>query len=146
MSHFKKSNKAFTLVEILASTILLVVAAAAFFTLFISTAKLRTYSLNEFRMSINASSWLEKVRTGSTSGTEYSNLTTQATTDLNDGASIFQEDYANSWIIANEGNVDIANPGDNTKGALYTTEENVSFGSGVNFKKITATVLWDEKA
>ncbi len=144
MSYFKESSKGFTLVEILTSTILLVIAAAAFFAVFVSTAKLRIYSSNELRMSISASSWLEKVRTGSTGATEYDNLTAQAATDLNNAASIFQEDYT-GWIAANESNIDIVNPGDNTKGALYTTDENIDLGSGVDFKKITVTVLWDEK-
>lgn len=143
MTYLKKPCHGFTLVEILTSTMILVVVSAAFFAVFISVAKLRVHSVNAFRLSVDASSWLEKVRTGSTSATEYDNLTTQTDIDLNDAASILQEDY-NNWITANESNIDIENPGDNTKGALYTVEENIDLGSGVDFKKITVTVLWDE--
>lgn len=145
MSYFKKSCQGFTLIEILVSAIILVIAVAAFFAVFIYTAKLRIYSSNELRMPINASSWLEKVRSGSTSATEYNNLSAQADIDLNSGSSISQEDYSSDWIIAQEGNIDIVNPGDNTKGALYTTEANVNLGSGANFKKITVTVRWAEE-
>ena len=136
---YNRPPKGFTLVEILVSAMILIVAVAAFFALFIYTAKLRMSSVNELRMSMNASSWLEKVRTGSTSATEYNNLNTQTDIDFNNVSSILQEDCTN-WIIENEGNVDMANP----KGAFYSTEQNVDLGSGVDFKKITATVLWDE--
>jgi Tfp pilus assembly protein PilV len=142
MSYFKNSSRGFTLVEILISSILLIIAAAAFFAVFVSMAKLRVYSSNELRMLISASSWLEKVRTGSTSATEYDNLAAQAGIDLNSDLSIFKEDYINKWIIATKSNVDMTGSG---KGALYTTEENVNLDSGANFKKITITVLWDER-
>jgi len=141
MTNFKKPCHGFTLIEIVASTILLNIAVIAFFAVFIYTAKLRVYSTNEFRMSANASSWLEKVRPGSVSATKYNNLSAQTDIDLNAAASIFQEDYT-AWIIANEGNVDIQNPG----GATYTIEDNINLGSVAIFKKITVTVLWDEKA
>ncbi len=141
MSNYKKFRQGFTLVEVLVSVILLVLAAIAFFSVFIYTAKLRVYASNDFRMMTNASSWLEQVKTGSTSATEYNSLSAQTDIDLNAGASILQEDYTN-WIIANEGNVDIQSPG----GASYTTEDNIDLGSGANFKKITMTVNWDEKA
>ena len=141
---YNKSTKGFTLVEILVSAMILIVAVAAFFALFIYTAKLRMSSVNELRMSMNASSWLEKVRTGATGGTEYNNLSAQTNIDFNSASSILQEAYTD-WIIENEGNIDITNPGDNSKGAFYSTEQNVDLGSGVNFKKITATVLWDEE-
>jgi len=141
MSNLKKPCQGFTLIEIVASTILLSIAIIAFFAVFVYTAKLRVYSTNEFRMSMNASSWLEKVRSGSTYDTEYNNFSAQTDIDLNAVASIFQEDYT-TWIIAREGNVDIPNPG----GVTYTIEDNISLDSGANFKKITVTVLWDEKA
>lgn len=145
MSNFKKPCQGFTLIEIVASTILLNIAVIAFFAVFIYTAKLRVYSTNEFRMSVNASSWLDKVRSGATSATEYNNLSAQTDIDLNDAFSIAKEDYSSNWLIAQEGNVDILDPGDKSKGVFYTTE-NVDFGSGINFKKITVTVLWGEKA
>jgi len=141
MSYFRKSHRGFTLIEILASTILLNIAAIAFFAVFVYTAKLRIYSTNEFRMSVNASSWLEKIRSGSVNKTKYNNLSAQTGIDLNNAASIFPEDYT-AWIISGEGNVDITSPG----GALYTTENNIDLGSGAYFKKITVTVSWDEKA
>ena len=143
MSYLKKHCHGFTLIEILVSAMLLIVAVIAFFAIFISAAKLRIFSLNEFRMLANASSWLEKGRTGFTDATKYNNLTAQADIDLNSAASILQEDYTN-WIVASEGNVDIVNPGDNSKGALYTVEENIDLNSGTSFKKITVSVLWDE--
>ncbi|MDP8297657.1 MAG: prepilin-type N-terminal cleavage/methylation domain-containing protein [Candidatus Orphnella occulta] len=142
MSYFRKSHRGFTLIEILASTILLNIAAIAFFAVFVYTAKLRIYSTNEFRMSVNASSWLEKIRLGSVNKTKYNSLSAQTDIDLNDAVlSIFPEDYT-AWIISGEGNVDITSPG----GALYTIEDNIDLGSGAYFKKITVTVSWDEKA
>ena len=142
MSNYRKSHKGFTLVEIMASVILLVLAAIAFFSVFIYTAKLRVYASNDFRMSANASSWLEKVKSGSTVEYNDPNFIAQTDIDLNAGASILQEDYTNDWIIADEGNVDIQSPG----GVSYTTENNINLGSGANFKKTTVTVKWDEKA
>ena len=145
-AYFKKICQGFTLIEILVSAIILATAVAAFFAVFIYTMKLRIYSSNELRMSTNASSWLERVRSGSTSETEYNDpaFTAQANIDLNDAFSIAQEDYNSNWLIAREGNVDIVDPGDKSKGAFYTTE-NIDLGSGVNFKKIAVTVLWDEE-
>ncbi len=143
MRYSKRGSRGFTMVEVLVSTMILVVVGAAFFTLFISTSKLKAYSVNEVRLYVNAISWLEKIKAGYDSATRYNNLAAETDIDLNDAASILQEDY-NNWIVANDSSIDIENPGDNTKGALYTVEEGVDLGSGINFKKVTIKVLWDQ--
>lgn len=140
---YSRLRNGFTLVEILVSTVVLLLAITAFFAVFMNTGKFRVGSENKLEIYVSVMSWLEKVRTGQSSSARYENIAAQTDVDLNDGSSILPEDYSN-WLVANKGSVDMQNPGDNSKGVLYSVDDSVDLGSGVNFKKITVEATWDQ--
>ncbi len=139
----KRLCKGFTLSEIVISAIILIIVIGAFFSFFVATAHLRAKPENKFEIAISALSWLERVRTGYTASTRYGSLSAETNVELNDASSILPENY-NNWITPNESNVNITNPGDDSRGVFYTVE-NVDLGSGINFKKISVTALWSDR-
>jgi prepilin-type N-terminal cleavage/methylation domain-containing protein len=135
-----RSDRGLTLVEILVSTILLLIIVAAAYSSFISATRMSIFSRNELEAYQNASVWLEEVRTGATPATRYNNLTaTASSVDLNDATSILQKDYmgtvtpSEAWPLASKANITALNAG-------YTVED-----GPYNFKKVTVTVNWTEK-
>jgi prepilin-type N-terminal cleavage/methylation domain-containing protein len=128
-------SKGFSFIEILVSMIILSIAIAATFASYIAMARLRTFSENELEAYYNAQAWLEKVRTGSSIATRYSNLNDTENNDLNDPGSILQEDY-NLWAMANKPKVAMSD-------TTYQIDD-IDLGSGVIFKKITVEVKWNE--
>ncbi len=130
-------SKGFSFIEILVSMIILSIAIAATFASYIAMARLRTFSENELEAYYNAQAWLERVRTGSSAATRYSGLSAGPDKiDLNDALdSILQEDY-NIWAMANKPKVAMSD-------TTYQIDD-IDFGSGANFKKITVEVKWNE--
>ena len=142
MSYFTNNTKGFSLVEILGAIIILAIAVAGSLGFFASIAKLRIASDNELEAFVNASTWLEHIRTGERPAIRYNALIPQTGIDLNHAVSIFPEDYANEWPLAykNKSKIVVPSPG----GATYTVEEGINLGSGYNFKLITVEVKWQE--
>lgn len=135
MINHNNQRKGFSLVEILVSMILLIIAIGASFTLFMTTSRLRTSSDNELEAYYNAQQWLEHVRTGFSAATRYNALIADGVPkDLN-VSSILPENY-DIWPMANKPKVEMLD-------TTYTID-NVDLGSGVNFKKITVEVKWEE--
>ena len=134
MINHSNQYKGFTLVEIMVSMIILVITVVSAFAAFISTARLRAYSVNEREAYHNAASWLERVRAEK----RYGELNDGENRDIDaaaPAASILLEDYS-AWPMATKPKVNIQN-------AEYTIED-VDLGSGEIFKRITVEVQWDE--
>jgi type II secretory pathway pseudopilin PulG len=141
MTSHNRYRKAFSLVEILVSMIILIIAIAATFTTYIATARLRIFAENELEAYYNAQSWLDRVRTGSSDKTRYTNLINQSK-DLNDPDSIMQENYED-WHMAKKPKVNMTD-------TAYTIEK-VSLTGYADpdddlyaFKKISVEVKWEE--
>ncbi len=128
-------SKGFSFIEITVAMIILSIAIAATFASYIAMARLRIFSENELEACYNAQAWLERVRTGSSTATRYSNLNDSENNDLNALDSILQEDY-NLWAMANKPKVAMSD-------TTYQIDD-IDLGSGVIFKKITVEVKWNE--
>jgi type II secretory pathway pseudopilin PulG len=136
MTSHNRYRKAFSLVEILVSMLILIIAIAATFATYIATARLRVFAENELEAYYNAQAWLDRVRTGSSDKTRYANLIHLIETkDLNHPDSIMQENYEN-WHMAKKPKVAMSD-------TTYQIDDR-DFGSGVNFKKLTVEVKWNE--
>jgi len=142
MNLFNKRSKGLTLIEILTSTVILVIVVAAAYATFISAAKMSTFSRDELEAYAEATRWLERVRAGSTSITRYHDPMMNPTTgsvDLNAAGSILQEDY-NTWPLAAKPSIK-----PNTLVAEYTiTDTNLGAGASYKFKQISVTVRWQK--
>ena len=130
------SDKGFTFIEIITSTVVMATIAAAVYGTALSTMKLTTFSRNEMEAHINANTWLEQVKTGQTSATRYNNLNNATWVDINNGSSILQEDYSSVWSLVSVPNV--------TNLLADYKIETIELGSGTPLKKVTVRVRWDE--
>jgi len=127
-----KCGNGFTIVELLVSSIILVTISCLFFAAMLSMAKLSNFSRNELEAYSSASAWLEQVRTGASSNTQYNNLSACGWTNV---TNLLPSSDPSLWELA--GRVD------NLAGA-YSVED-VDLGSGVLFKKISIKLTWDER-
>jgi type II secretory pathway pseudopilin PulG len=135
MIYCQNRCKGFSLVEILVSIVILIIAIVGTFAVFTGTTRLRYFSENELEARYLAQSWLEHVKTGSSPATRYHSINTVSNKDLNALDSILREDYSN-WPMANKSAVSI-------NGASYTVT-GISIGSDeYPFKKITVEVEWE---
>ena len=128
-------RKGFSLIEILVSIIILIIAIAGTFTVYVSTARLRAFSENELEARYNAQSWLEHVRVGCNPATKYSNLGVTAKKNINALDSIMREDYS-TWPMAKKPKVNIND-------VSYTITERSLGSDEYKFKKITVEVEWE---
>lgn len=140
MNYVNKYYKGFSLVEIITATFVLGLVALVSYATFFSVMKLTTTSRNELEAYAEASRWLEEVE----AAVDYDDLIAQDNVDLNNASSISREDYTNPsstdfWPFANKPNV-------SNLQARYTTQPWINLGSGMNFRKVTIRVGWDETA
>ncbi|MFA5069306.1 MAG: prepilin-type N-terminal cleavage/methylation domain-containing protein [Candidatus Omnitrophota bacterium] len=129
------NNRAFTLVEIMVSVMVLAIAIGSAFAVYMSIAKLRIFTKNELEAYYNAQSWLDRVRTGYGSIRRYHDMVDAEAKDLNAVDSVCREDY-NAWAMAFRPKVQMTNTG-------YTIND-TDLGSGIDFKAITVEVKWNE--
>jgi type II secretory pathway pseudopilin PulG len=135
MIYHKNCCRGFSLVEILVSIIILIIAIVGTFTVFTSTTRLRHFSENELEARYLAQSWLEHVRTGCSPATRYRSINTVSGKDLNAVDSILRENYSN-WPMAKKSVISVND-------VSYTVAE-ISIGSDeYPFKKITVEVEWE---
>ncbi|MDD5503907.1 MAG: prepilin-type N-terminal cleavage/methylation domain-containing protein [Candidatus Omnitrophica bacterium] len=128
-------NRAFTLVEIMVSVLVMAIVIGSAFAVYMSIAHLRMFTKNELEAYYNAQSWLDKVRTGYGGIGRYHDMVDAEAKDLNAADSVCQEDY-NAWAMALRPKVQMTNTG-------YTISD-TDLGSGVEFKAITVEVKWNE--
>lgn len=133
MKYFGRSCKAYTLIEIMISSLVLALVSAGVYAAMVAQLRLTGFSINELEANRNAAAWLERVKATK----QYSELADLAPVSglLNDA--FLYEDYS-AWPLADQV--------DNLQ-AKYTIEEK-DLSPGATFAKptkITVEVTWEER-